>query len=90
MVCMVTKDDGWILKGRTGCVRYATHVKTWRMSSISSLVAQLTVMLDKKYDSLLNLQQAFSVSDFFTNFEPNACGGFLRKSFSRRKSAVSN
>ena len=48
MVCMLTQGDGWILKGRTGCVRCATHLGTWKMSSISCLVAQLTVMLDKK------------------------------------------
>ena len=46
VVCMMTQGDGWILKGRTGCVRFATHLRMWRMSSISCLVAQLTVMLD--------------------------------------------
>ena len=56
------------------------------MSSISCLVAQLTVMLEK-YASLF--QQGFSVSDFLTNSEPNACGGFLRDYFSHRKSIVS-
>ena len=25
MVCMLTQGDGWILKGRTGCVRCATQ-----------------------------------------------------------------
>ena len=44
MVCILTQGDGWILKGRTGCVRFATHLRTSRMSSISCLVAQLTVM----------------------------------------------
>ena len=75
MVCMLTQGDGWILKARTGCVRFATHLRTWRISSISCLVAQLTVMCDKfcKYASLF--QQAFCVR----LFEPNACGGFLRK-----------
>ena len=34
-------------------------------------------------------QQAFTVSDFFTNSEQNACGGFLRECFSLRKSIVS-
>ena len=34
-------------------------------------------------------QQAFSVSDLFTDSEPNACGGFLRESFPLRKSIVS-
>ena len=67
MACMLTQGDGWILNGRTGCVRFATHPRTWRMSSIYCLVAQLTVMLDKNL-----FQQAFSVSDFFTNSEPNA------------------
>ena len=42
------------------------------MSSISCLVAQLTVMLGQSF------QQAFSVLAFLTNSEPNACGGFLR------------
>ena len=41
----------------------------------------------QKYASLF--QQAFSVSDFFTNSEPNACGGVLRECFSRRKYIVS-
>ena len=41
----------------------------------------------QKYASLV--QQAFSVSDFFTNSEPNACGGFLRECFPYRKSIVS-
>ena len=47
------------------------------MSSISCVVAQLTLILDKfcKYASLF--QQAFCVSDFFTSCEPNACGNFL-------------
>ena len=56
------------------------------MSSISCLVAQLTVKLDK---SMPVFQQAFSVSNFFTNSEPNACGGFPRECFSLRKSVVS-
>ena len=34
-----------------------------------------------KYASLF--QQAFSVSDLYTNSEPNACGDFLREYFSR-------
>ena len=41
----------------------------------------------QKHASLF--QQAFTVSDFFTNSEPNACGGFLRECFSFRKSIVS-
>ena len=40
----------------------------------------------QKHASLF--QQAFTVSDFFTNSEPNACGGFLREC-SLRKSIVS-
>ena len=44
-VCMCTQGDGWIPKGRIGCVRFATHLRTWRMNSISCLVAQLIVML---------------------------------------------
>ena len=28
MVCMLTQGDGWILQGRTGCVRCATHLGT--------------------------------------------------------------
>ena len=47
------------------------------MSSISCLVAQVTVMLDKYACRFL---QAFSVSDFSTDSEPNACGGFLMRS----------
>ena len=41
----------------------------------------------QKHASLF--QQAFSVSDFFTYSEPNACGGFLRECFSRRNSIAS-
>ena len=41
----------------------------------------------QKHASLF--QQAFTVSDFFTNSEPNACGGFLRECFSLEKSIVS-
>ena len=41
----------------------------------------------QKHASLF--QQAFTVSDFFTNSEPNACGGFLRECFSLGKSIVS-
>ena len=80
-------DTGrWVDTKRTGCVRFATHLRTWRMSSISCLVAQFTVMSDESMPSLF--QQAFSkFSD--TNSEPNACGGFLREYFSRRKSFVS-
>ena len=37
----------WENTGRTGCVRFATHLRTCRMSSISCLVAQFTVMLKK-------------------------------------------
>ena len=47
MVCMLTQGNGWIIEGRTGCVRFATHLRTWRMSSISCLVAQLRLMLEK-------------------------------------------
>ena len=83
-VCMWTQGDGWIPKGRIGCVRFATHLRTWRINSFSCLVAQL---IRQKFASLF--QQAFSVSDFFTNSEPNACGGFLKECFSRRKSIVS-
>ena len=63
MVCMWTQGNGWKLKGRIGCVRFATHLKTWRMNSISCLVAQLTVMLDKSmpvYFSRPFLFQTFS------------------------------
>ena len=47
--CMWTQGNGctWIPKGRIGCVRFATHLRTWRMKIISCLVAQLTVILDK-------------------------------------------
>ena len=69
MVCMLTQGGGWILKGRTGCVRFATHLRTctstWRMSSISCLVAQLTVMLDKSMPVLFSkpfLSQTFSLT----------------------------
>ena len=41
----------------------------------------------QKHASLF--QQAFSVSDFLTDSEPNACNGLLRESFSRRKPIVS-
>ena len=34
-------------------------------------------------------QQAFTVLDFFTNSEPNACGGFLTECFPLRKSIAS-
>ena len=27
MFCMLTQGDGWTLKGGTGCVRYATHLR---------------------------------------------------------------
>ena len=37
----------------------------------------------QKYSSLF--QQAFSVSDFLIDSEPNACGCFLRESLSCRK-----
>ena len=33
----------------------------------------------QKHASLF--QQALTVSDFFTNSEPNACGGFLKECF---------
>ena len=35
-----------------------------------------------------HFQQAFSVPDFFTNSEPNACGAFVRECYSHRKSIV--
>ena len=41
----------------------------------------------QKHASLF--QQASTVSDIFTNSEPNACGGFLREYFSLRKYIVS-
>ena len=85
MVCMLTQSNGWILKGNTGCVRFATHLRMWRMSSISCIVAQLIVMLDKSMPVFFSRP----VSEIFTSSEPNACGGFLRECFSRRKSAVS-
>ena len=65
MVCMLTQGNGWILKGRTGCVRCATHLGTWKMSSISCLVAQLTVMLDKSMPVFFSrplLSQTFSLT----------------------------
>ena len=65
MVCMLPQGDGWILKGRTGCVRCATHLGTWKMSSISCLVAQLTVMLDKSMPVFFSrplLSQTFSLT----------------------------
>ena len=62
MVCMLTQGDGWILKGRTGCVRCATHLRTWKLSSIFSCPAYSDVR--QKHASLF--QQAFSVSDLFT------------------------
>ena len=65
MVCMLTQGDGWILKDRTGCVRCATHLGTWKMSSISCLVAQLTVMLDKSMPVFFSrplLSQTFTLT----------------------------
>ena len=61
----VTQGDGWILKGRTGCVRCTTHLGTWKMSSISCLVAQLTVILDKRMPVFFSrplLSQTFSLT----------------------------
>ena len=55
------------------------------MSSISCLVAQFTVMLDKSM--LVYFSRPFL---FQTKFEPNACDGFLLECFSGRKSIVSN
>ena len=86
MVCMLTQGDGWILKGRTGCVRCATHIGTWKMSSISCLVAQLTVMLDESMPVFFS--RPLLSQTFFTNSEPNACGAFLRECLSLRKSTV--
>ena len=34
-------------KGRTGCVRFAIHLRTWRTSTISCLIAQLMVTLGR-------------------------------------------
>ena len=59
-----------------GCVKFATHLTTWRLSSISCIVAQLTVMLDTstllQLDTVLEqkyacLSQQYAFSDFFTN-----------------------
>ena len=88
MVCMLTQGDGWILKGRTGCVRCATHLGTWKMSSISCLVAQLTVMLDKSMPVFFSrplLSQTFSL----TLNQMHVVSFFLRECFSLRKSIVS-
>ena len=63
-VCMWTQGDGWIPKGRIGCVRFATHLRTWRMNSISCLVAQLTVILDK------SMPVFFSRPFLFQTFSP--------------------
>ena len=70
VVCMLTHGSGpcvrySILKGRTGCVRFATHLRTWRMSSISCLVAQLTVMSDQSRPVFFSrpfLSQIFSLT----------------------------
>ena len=65
MVCMLTQGDGWRLKVKTGCVRFATHLRTLRMSSISCLVAQLAVMLDKSMPVFCTkpfLSQTFSLT----------------------------
>ena len=62
---MLTQGDGWILKGRIGCVRCATHLGTWKMSSISCLVAQLTVMSYKSMPVFFSrplLSQTFSLT----------------------------
>ena len=45
--------------------RFATHLRTWKMSSISCLVAQLTVMLDKSMPVFFSrpfLSQTFSLT----------------------------
>ena len=81
MVCMLTEGDAWMLKGRTGCARFASSKDVEdEQHFLFSYPAYRDVRLT--YASLL--QQAFSVSDFFTNSDPNACG-FLRKCFSRKK-----
>ena len=77
MVCILIRGHGWILKGRTGCIRFATHLRTWRMSSISCLVAQLPVILDKSMPAFFS--RPFLSQIFFLNSKPNACGGFLRE-----------
>ena len=81
--CMLTQGDGWILKGRTCYVKFDAHVRTWRMSSISCLVAQLTVnqMLEKSMPVFFSRPFLFQTVKLFTNSEPNACGGFLREWF---------
>ena len=61
----LTQGDGWILNGRTGCVRFATHLRTWKMSSIYCAVAQFTVMLDNNMPIFFSrpfLFQTFSLT----------------------------
>ena len=61
------------------------EVRTWRMSSISCVVIQLTVMVDKSMPVLFSrpfLTQTFSLNQM-------QCGGILKECFSRRNSIVS-
>ena len=42
-VCMLTQSNEWTPKGWTCCVRYASHLRMQRTSTISCLIAQLIV-----------------------------------------------
>ena len=66
-VCMSAQGVGWILQGRTGCVNFATRLRTWRISSISYVVAQLTVMLDKSMPVFFNRHSLFQTVSLTPN-----------------------
>lgn len=76
-------DTGWWvdIKGRTGYVRYATHLRAWRTSTIS-LIAQLKVMSELSMISFFGRPLCFRlIHTFWANLaQPNACGGFPRLS----------
>ena len=78
MVCMLTQGDGWILKGRTGCV--VCH-SSRDVEDEQHFLFHCPAYSDVKQKHASLFRQAFTVSDFFINSEPNACGGFLRECF---------
>ena len=78
MVCVLTQGDGWILNVRTGCVKFHSpkdveHEQHFLFSCPAYSDAR------QKYTNLF--QQTFSVSDSFTDPEPNACDDFQRVFF---------
>ncbi len=86
MACMLRQGVGWVLIGKTGCVRFVTNQD---VEDEQHFLFHCPAYSDIRRKYATMFQQAFTAPDLITKSEPNVLGGFLRESFSCREALLS-